>query len=196
MPVSRKSEERRRLSCPINAIGIMVLPCENCKKGGLECRKSDHSSRCGNCVRRGLSCGRESSGPSASDMDKIVRERDRLIAERNAAEEAISLASESMSLAFAKRKRVERLQEFLEKRAGEMIRRGVENIESLEKLEEEERLEKERADASTVATSEPTGASSSSTSCDWLPSPSLLRDLDVAQWGFVDETPEPSAGTS
>ena len=45
-----------------------------------------------------------------------------------------------------------------------MIRRNVKNIKALEKLKEEERLLKERADANTVATSEPIGANFSSAS--------------------------------
>ena len=45
-----------------------------------------------------------------------------------------------------------------------MIRRGVENIKVLKKLKKEERLLKEKADASTVTTFEPTGINSSSVS--------------------------------
>ena len=53
-------------------------------------------------------------------------------------------------------------QAFLRKREGEMIRRNVKNIKALEKLKKEKRLKKERTDANTVATSEPTGINFSS----------------------------------
>ena len=82
-------------------------------------------------------------------------------------------------LTFIKRKRVERLQEFFKKRAGEMIRRDIKNVEKLEKLKEKERLGKERADANTVATFEFIEANFSSASDEWVFSPSLLRNLDI-----------------
>ena len=61
-----------------------------------------------------------------------------------------------------------------------MIRRDIKNIKTLEKLKKEERLLKKKTDANTVATSEPTGANSSSASGDWVFSFFLLRDLDIA----------------
>ena len=62
-----------------------------------------------------------------------------------------------------------------------IIRRNIKNIEMLEKLEEKERLKKERADANSVATFEPTGVNFSSVSDEWVPSFFLLRDLNIAQ---------------
>ena len=70
--------------------------------------------------------------------------------------------------------RFEKQQAFLKKREGEIIRRNVENIKALEKLEEEERLLKEKADANTIATSEPAGANFSSVSGEWISSFFLL----------------------
>ena len=60
--------------------------------------------------------------------------------------------------------RLKKQQVFLKKREGEMIRRNIKNIKTLEKLKKKERLLKEKADANTVATSEPTGANFSSVS--------------------------------
>ena len=54
-------------------------------------------------------------------------------------------------------------------------------IEAKEKRIKEERLRKEKADANAVATSEPTGIKFFSISGDWIFSPFLLRDLDIAQ---------------
>ena len=75
--------------------------------------------------------------------------------------------------------RLEKQQVFLRKRKGEIIRRNIENIETLEKLKEKKRLLKKRADANTVATSEPIGINSFSASGEWAPSPFLLRDLNI-----------------
>ena len=61
-----------------------------------------------------------------------------------------------------------------------MVRRNVENIKALEKLKEENHLLKKKADANTVATSEPTGANFFLISNDWIPSPSLLRNLEIS----------------
>jgi hypothetical protein len=149
MPPSRQTRQRVELSKLVNSIGVLMSPCDRCKRSGLECRRSDLSSKCGNCIRRGYSC--DDFGPSPAEIRKVTVENERLKKEMLEAElaeeiayEAQQAAQEAQRLARARRKRLEKLQAFLEKRAGEMIRRGLENIEDLEKLEEQEKLERER----------------------------------------------------
>ena len=62
--------------------------------------------------------------------------------------------------------RLEKQQAFLRKRESEIIRRNVENIKALENSKKEKRLLKEKVNASTVATSELTGANFFSVSDD------------------------------
>jgi hypothetical protein len=167
--------------------------CGYCQSKALSCLVSSDSNSCSNCVRYNRKdCDAKEISEAA--FLKIAKERERIRQGILNAELEEERGFEVMRSARARKKRFEKLGSFLDGREGELIRRGVKTIEELEKLEEEERLLKERADASTVATSEPTGANSSSG--DWVLSSSLLRDLDTAQWGFVDETVEPNADTS
>jgi len=170
------------------------------------------SRKCGHCVRRGVKCN--AVEVSSSDFTKVERERTRIETELQVTRDGVARMSASLTESLAKMNRLEKQQAFLREREGEMVRRGVENIEALEKLEEEERLEKERADAIVRSMSDHHNGSgvsdhqsllddhtvvSSSASCDWVASSSLLRELeslDAAQLGFVDETLEPTSGTS
>jgi len=196
MSKSQSSKRKSAIALSENILrrGIIMIPCDSCRESSLECRMSAWSRKCGHCVRRGVKCN--AVEVSSSDFSKVERERSRIESELQTTRDGVARMSASLTESLARMNRLEKQQAFLREREGEMVRRGVENIEALEKLEEEERLLKERADANTVATSEPAGANSSSASGEWVPSPSLLRDLDIAQWGFVDETVEPNVGTS
>jgi len=137
MPVARSTNRRIELSKLINSKGVTMRPCNQCQKSGLECRKSEHSKKCGNCVRRGYAC--DAAAVSASDIDKVLRERRRLDDEEERAREQMRLAMSQTRDAMAKLDRLEKLKRFLSTREGELIRRGVQDVEELERLEEEER---------------------------------------------------------
>jgi hypothetical protein len=139
-----------------------MSPCSKCKERGLECRVSLSSRKCGNCVRSGYRC--DAQEVSARDFEKIDKERARLRAEKLAARER-RLVEE------ARIARLEKLEELLESREGEMIRRGVANIEELERLEEQERAEAQKF------------ASSAPTAVDSLASAQLDFDL-IDPWLF------------
>ena len=128
--------------------------------------------KCGYCVRRGIKYNIIKI--FLSDFVKIEKERSRINNEFRATR---ALLSENL----VKINRFKKQQAFLREREGEIIRRNVENIKALEKLKEEERLLKERANANTVAISEPIWANSSSASDEWVFSFFLLRDLDITQ---------------
>jgi hypothetical protein len=166
------------------------------------------SRKCGHCVRRGVKCN--AIEVSSADFSKVERERSRIEAELQTTRDGVAQMSASLTESLARMNRLEKQQAFLREREGEMVRRGVENIEALEKLEEEELLEKERADATAKSVSDRRSGSgtpghhsqpgdrmvvSSSVLGDPL-SPSFLQGLDSADWGFLSETVGPGPGTS
>ena len=67
-----------------------------------------------------------------------------------------------MNAVYTKRRKFEKFEKFLNAREDELIRRGIKNIKNLEKLKKKKRLKKEKINANTVATSEPTGVNFSS----------------------------------
>jgi len=143
-----QNKKRLELAQLISDRGIMdPVGCSRCQRLGLKCLRHERSSKCGNCVRSGLRCG--DPGPSPRDMAKISAERNRLRAQKTVAREAVRFAQQRVLEAMAKVETTERLEEYLEKRAGEMIRRGVESIEELEILEKQE--ERDRVATSSVA---------------------------------------------
>ena len=112
---------------------------------------------------------------------KIDRKRFRIQNELNKKRDNFQLTLAASQAALIKTARLERFKTFLETRENKLIRRDVENIKDLEKLKKEERLLKKKADASTVAISEPVEASFFSVSGDWIFSFFLLRDFTTAQ---------------
>ena len=152
--------------------GIIMVSCDFCRESSFEYRISAWSRKYGYYIRRGVKYNIIKI--FLSDFVKIEKERSRINNEFRA-------TRASLSENFVKMNRFKKQQAFLRKREGEIIRRNIENIKALEKLKEKERLLKEKADTNTIATFEPTGANSSSTSGDWVFSFFLLRDLDIAQ---------------
>ena len=72
-------------------------------------------------------------GPSLGDLQSVLREKERLSSEWRSTQ--------------AKLLRLDRQREFLEKRAGELIRRGLKTMDELDEAEEKEKQEQERATA-------------------------------------------------
>ena len=137
----------------------------------LKYKMSVWSRKCGYYIRSGIKYNAVEI--SSSDFIKIKKKRSRI-------DDKLRATRASLSENLAKINRFKKQQTFLRKREGEMIRRNIKNIKTLEKLKKEERLKKERINANTVATSEPTGTIFSSIPDDWIPSPSLLRDLEIS----------------
>jgi len=61
-------------------------------------------------------------------------------------------------MAYAKRQRLEKQEEFLLIYINNIIRLNISSLKELEKLEKEEALEKEHVDAATAAPSDPRGS--------------------------------------
>jgi len=165
-----------------------MSPCNRCRPSGLVCKVSRDSKRCGNCVRRGYTdC--DAKVISGDAFDRVDRERARLDEAWNKERDRLRAAALEQRQALEKMERLERLRSFLDKREGEMIRRGVDSVEELEAIETEERLGQ---GASNVAVSSGDGSAGGSLEDfvlgSWTPS-----SLD---WGFVGDIVVPTAGTS
>ncbi|KAF8864466.1 hypothetical protein BDZ45DRAFT_759022 [Acephala macrosclerotiorum] len=120
---TQKIKERHSLAERTQKRGIEIPPCSRCQKQTLQCMVFSRSTRCGACVKRGLKC--DVAGPREEDWARLDQERSRLAAE----EEAAFTQEEA---AFHRRMRIKSLSGVLEKKAGEMIRRGLQSVEELE----------------------------------------------------------------
>jgi hypothetical protein len=186
MPPTRSLKYRERLTLVrlIDSVGFEMPPCSYCERNERKCIVSgENSNRCSECVRRGEKCDVE--GPSSSDLLSIIREQERLSRERKET--------------LAKLIRLDRQQEFLSKRAGLMVRRGLKTMDELDEVEEKEKQEKENERAATE------GAAMLSNK---TPVPLATSDLDPfagldvpllppgvwADWDFGDEIPQSSQG--
>ena len=89
---------------------------------------------------------------------KIEKKRFRIKNELQITRDSVARMSALLIKNLAKINHLEKQQAFLRKREDKIIRRDIENIKALEKLKEENHLLKKKADANTVAISEPTGA--------------------------------------
>ena len=89
---------------------------------------------------------------------KIDKKRARLRFEQYFIKLAENTAKIVINVVYAKCRRFEKLEKFLNARENELIRCDVKIIKELKKLKKLERLLKKRADANTVATFEPIGA--------------------------------------
>jgi hypothetical protein len=180
---SAKYKERIALALAIERFGIVMQPYGYCERNSRSCVLSkDNSSRCSECVRRGDKC--DVDGPSLSDLSSILREKERL--------------SQEWRNTQAKLLRLDRQREFLEKRAGEMIRRGLKTMDELDEAEEKEKqMELEQAATAAMLSSGPRPDA---------PAPGAERDpfagLEVpllppevwADWDFAGESLQPSQG--
>ena len=137
---SKKHRERLALASQIEQTGIEIPDCSNCSKHGRRCIVSIVSSRCAECVRHGLKC--DAGVPSAGDWAAVERESSRLQ----------KLEDEAME-AIMRLPRIKKQREFLMKRASDMLRRGMQNLDELDAAEEAEREAAERADAEKILSS-------------------------------------------
>jgi hypothetical protein len=85
-------------------------------------------------VQRGFKCDVE--GIPVRDWEMLELEEKRLKEERQIALQTIAAASARLA-------RLEKQQEFVRKRAGDMLRRGLKTLDELEAQEEKEKQEKE-----------------------------------------------------
>jgi predicted ribosome quality control (RQC) complex YloA/Tae2 family protein len=178
---SQSSRQRKLLAEKIEKKGVVFMPCNHCLKDEQPCVVSRTSRKCSHCVRHGfLDC--DAKEITAADFDRLELEKERLRNEIRSERKRLQAAALEQQSALAKIIRLERLQEVTEEREGELLRRGVHNIEELEKLEEAERI------VASLSNSE----ADPSASGEFSPS-RLLGPID---WGFLNETVEPGAGIS
>ena len=188
MNCGKSTKFRRALCLKIERRGCrMAYKCAACRKSKSDCVTSTDSKGCLRCVGKALTCDWRPF--SEQDFEKIERERSRLRTAKLEARER-RLAEE------AKIARLERLEDFLEKREGELIRRGLESVDELEQLEKQEelaeqkRLELERA----AVAAGPSGASSSVVGDPdniWSPGSwmGVLPALDQQSWDLIAGDP-------
>jgi hypothetical protein len=140
-PESKKIRQRKTLARHIDSLGIEMSPCSHCERNSRTCRvlpDSGVSDRCSECVGRGLSCDVE--GIPVRDWEMLELEEARLRAERQIALQTIAAASARLA-------RLEKQQEFIRKRASDMIRRGLQTLDELDAQEEKEKQEKNEQEA-------------------------------------------------
>jgi predicted ribosome quality control (RQC) complex YloA/Tae2 family protein len=182
---SQSSRQRKLLAENIEKKGVAFMPCNHCLKDERPCVVSRNSRKCSNCVRHGfLDC--DAKEITAADFDRLALEKERLRSEIRAERKRLQAAALEQQRALAKILRLERLQETTEEREGELLRRGIHNVEELEKLEEAERVVASLVDG--------VGASPELAIGDFPSSPSWLRDL--GSWDSADGIVGPDAGTS
>ena len=133
---SRQQRGRFDLGDRINARGKMVIPCARCASSGGDCRLLVGYKKCGNCTRKGLSCN--ARDVTSSQFERVDKEKERLRLE-------IRKMKEIRRENDARLARFERLQESLEERELELIRRGLVSLEELDRVEEAERAASEQA---------------------------------------------------
>jgi hypothetical protein len=175
--VSKKSSTVRRQikADDIKSSGwVTMRPCTCCLSEKVSCVMSASSDSCERCYRFNRYC--DLSPPSA-EIAKLSREDEKL--------------GEQIFEAEAKSVRLRKQRRLIRKKLRDLGDREAQNISELEKDEAQEGV-----DANTVATSEPPGANSSSTSGDPALSPSYWQNLSPPAWGSFDETVESNAGTS
>jgi hypothetical protein len=142
MPPQRtiKLRERMNLVNLIELKGLVMPSCSYCLRNHRKCIVAEESSsRCSECVRRGCSCDVE--GPSAGDLESLLREQQRISQERKET--------------LAKLLRLDRQEDYLRTKGSEMLRRGLKTLDELDEIENKEkeeskRKEREEADAATA----------------------------------------------
>lgn len=95
------------------------------------------SNRCGRCVKLGETC--DVAGPSEKEWDRVESEQTRLRNEEDKAFEEETAAYKRAHEMYAKRMRLRKQGELLKRREGDMLRRGLKNVEELEALDKSER---------------------------------------------------------
>ena len=131
---SKKYKERLALARRIEETGIEMPDCSSCARHQRRCVVSSQSSRCAECVRRGDRC--DVGVPSAGEWASIERETARLK----------KLEDEAME-AIMRLPRIRKQKEFLQKRAAEMLRRGMKTLDELDAAEAAEKEAREKAEA-------------------------------------------------
>ena len=127
---SRKYKERIAAAKLIEITGFEMVPCEYCEKMERKCVVAKGSSRCSECMRRGQSC--VSEGIPIGDWSSLEREEERIAA-------AIAANQQVLIAAAAKAARLETQRNFLRRRAGEMLRKGLRSVDELEEAEKKEK---------------------------------------------------------
>ena len=176
---SRKYQERVDLGNYIEDHGIEMSPCSFCARNDKPCLMIPDSNRCSECARRGQKC--DNDALPVSSWDAFHREKARLDEEEEKTTQALAKISQEMTEKAARLARLRKQRNFLHKRAGEMLRRGLKTMDELDEAEEKERQDeiqkekqKESGDA-TVATTDPDGRGAGSEPGG----PSLLDPDDV-----------------
>jgi hypothetical protein len=122
-----KSNERRiRLANFIMIHGTEMPPCDRCMLKDLKCIKHATSHYCSECKRSNHRCS--SIAPSVQDWDNLDKEQKRIQSDRA---KALADAQE----ALARVARLDKQQELLKTRGGEMLSRGLRSLDELEALD-------------------------------------------------------------
>ena len=129
----RKTRNRKRLAQRIEIRGTEIPLYDYCSFHSFVCRVSSEFKYYGNCVRfNRADC--DATEINLAAFAKIDKKRARLRSEQYSVKLAENTAKITMNAAYAKRRKFEKLEEFLNARKDELIRRNIKTIKKLEKF--------------------------------------------------------------
>lgn len=120
----RRKPNHISLSFVIAATGVEIMnSCDRCSSSSKRCIVSENSKNCSECVRTKKSCSLSAS--STRELDQFLVDFERIEQERKEALEEEERLFTALSQARAKALRLAKQSEFLRKRGGQLIQRGV-----------------------------------------------------------------------
>jgi hypothetical protein len=150
MPIaSCKHKEHDRLARRVELLNLEIIPCSFCKKHNIKYLAAPESSRCSEYIRRGRKYNIE--GIPIGDWDSLEREEERLRIEKEITFQAVQAGLACIQC-------LEKQQQFLKKKATDILKQGLQTIDKLEEIEAKKKEEKEaqkRAAVSSATLADP-----------------------------------------
>jgi hypothetical protein len=177
--VSSSTAHRHKTGDHINSIGwLAMVSCKYCAKNNLECKMSSLKKACGNCYYNGISKCEPVEVP-LPNYSKLDRELARLAKQEAEADKAEEDAFNAMVAARAKKERLRKQRELLQRREQRWVDESGRYVEDLEALEAVDSINREVANLEGGLMPGTSALDWSAFSPSWLEGDPMPSDLAV-----------------